>query len=601
LNFPAGWQRENFFNRQAGILLIFTNVSKMNGRCEYLPKIRVAIIGAADKGSAAYRMLREFDDIRIVGVADTNQAAPGMILARKDKVPVTCQAEELLREPAPDVIIETTGSEEIRRKIELLKPPQTALIDTESNKLLMVILQAKEELLEVKKLKGELWAVLNSVQDAIEVVDNTGLVKYVNPAFTRVTGIAEAARVGKNIFDVSPHGALAQALVKQKPVIGYRSKVGGSGVEVISNAAPIVVEGEVTGAVVVFQPITDILKLMDELQKSTTIIENLYAKIEQITSSKFTFDDLVGTSRVFQATLEMAKKAAKSDSPVMLVGESGTGKELFAQAIHNAGLRRGKPFIKVSCAAVPEELLESELFGHEKGAFSGAVRTKLGKVEMAGGGTLFLDEVGEMNLYLQGKLLRLLQDREFERVGGNERLLADIRLIAATNVDLKMLVRRGKFREDLYFRMNVIELLLPSLRQRKEDVPPLVEHLLGRYSRKLGKKIKSISPDALQLLVNYDWPGNIRELENVVERAVVAMENEQIGRQHLLPYVGQFTAANALHFPEIMALEKMEQLMLKAALARYGENLDGKKKAAQALNISLATLYNKLKKYRSAL
>jgi PAS domain S-box-containing protein len=561
----------------------------------------VAIIGAGDEGSAAYRMLREFEDIQVVGVSDQDPAAPAMMLARKDKVPVAGQVEELLGSPGLDVIIETTGLAEVRRKIELLKAPETAVMEAEANKLLMVILQAKAELLEARKLKSELWAVLNSVQDAIEVADNTGLVKYVNPAFTRVTGIAEAARVGKNIFDVSPHGALAQALVKQKPVIGYRSKVGGSGVEVISNAAPIVVEGEVSGAVVVFQPITDILRLMDELQKSTTIIENLYAKIEQITGSKYTFDDLVGTSRIFQATLEMARKAAKSDSPVMLVGESGTGKELFAQAIHNAGLRRGKPFIKVSCASVPEELLESELFGHEKGAFTGAVRTKLGKVEMAAGGTLFLDEVGEMNLFLQGKMLRLLQDREFERVGGSERLVGDVRIIAATNVDLKTLVRRGKFREDLYFRLNVIELVLPPLRQRREDIPPLVELLLGRYSRKLGKKVKSISPDALQLLVNYDWPGNIRELENVAERAVVAMEGEQVNRQHLLPYVGQFAAAHAVHFPEVMPLEKMEQLMLKAALARFGESLDGKKKAAQALNISLATLYNKLKKYRSAL
>jgi PAS domain S-box-containing protein len=566
-----------------------------------LPRVKVIVIGAGAEGSTVYRTLREFDEIRIVGVVDANPAAPAMILARKDKVPVTDRLEELIAAAGPDVIIETTGLVEIRQEIEQLRQPETAVIEAEANKLLMVILRAKEELLHAKKLKGELWAVLNSVQDAIEVVDNTGLIKYVNPAFTRVTGIAEVTRVGKNIFDVSPHGALAQALVKQKPVTGYRAKVGGSGVEVISNAAPILVEGEVTGAVVVFQPITDILRLMDELQKSTTIIENLYAKIEQITGSKFTFNDLVGTSRVFQATLEMAKKAAKSDTPVMLVGESGTGKELFAQAIHHAGIRRGKPFIKVSCASVPEELLESELFGHEKGAFTGAVRTKLGKVEMAGGGTLFIDEVGEMNLSLQGKMLRLLQDREFERVGGSEMLRADLRLIAATNVDLRSLVRRGKFREDLYFRLNVIELVLPPLRQRREDIPPLVEQIINRYSRKLGKKVKGIAPDALQLLVNYDWPGNIRELENVVERAVVAMESELVGCQHLLPYIGQFTASNVIHFPEVMPLEKMEQLMLKAALARYGETLDGKKKAAQALNISLATLYNKLKRYKSML
>ena len=565
-----------------------------------LAKIKVAIVGAGNEGSSVYRVLREFDDVQIVGVADTNPTSPGMILARKDRIPVTDKLDELVGSPSLDVIIEATGLPEIQQKISQLKQPGTAVMEALDGNLLMVILRAKEELLEVKKLKSELWAILNSVQDAIEVADNTGLIEYVNPTFTRVTGIAGTERIGKSIFDVSPHGALAQALVKQKPVTGYRSKVGGSGVEVISNAAPILVEGEVTGAVVVFRPITDILRLMDELQKSTTIIENLYAKIDQITGSKFTFDDLIGTSKVFQSTLEMARKAAKSDAPILLVGESGTGKELYAHAIHQASQRRSKPFIKVSCASVPEELLESELFGHEKGSFAGAIKTKLGKVELATGGTLFLDEIGEMKVYMQGKLLRLLQEREFERVGGSETIKADIRIIATTYVDLKSLVRRGKFREDLYFRINVIELNLPPLRQRRDDIQPLVEHLISRYSRKLGKKVKSVSPDALQLLTNYDWPGNIRELENVVERAMVAVDSDEVSRQHLMPYIGQFTAAaSPAHFPDIMPLEKMEQMMLKAALARYGETLEGKKKAAQALDISLATLYNKLKKYRA--
>ena len=565
-----------------------------------LAKIKVAIVGAGNEGSSVYRVLREFDDVQIVGVADTNPSSPGMILARKDRIPVTDKLDELVGSPSLDVIIEATGLPEIQQKISQLKQPGTAVMEALDGNLLMVILRAKEELLEVKKLKSELWAILNSVQDAIEVADNTGQIEYVNPTFTRVTGIAETERIGKSIFDVSPHGALAQALVKQKPVTGYRSKVGGSGVEVISNAAPILVEGEVTGAVVVFRPITDILRLMDELQKSTTIIENLYAKIDQITGSKFTFDDLIGTSKVFQSTLEMARKAAKSDAPVLLMGESGTGKELYAHAIHQASQRRSKPFIKVSCASVPEELLESELFGHEIGSFAGAIKTKLGKVELATGGTLFLDEVGEMKVYMQGKLLRLLQEREFERVGGSGTIKADIRIIATTYIDLKSLVRRGKFREDLYFRINVIELNLPPLRQRREDIQPLVEYLISRYSRKLGKKVKSVSPDALQLLTNYDWPGNIRELENVVERAMVAVDSDQVSRQHLMPYIGQFTAAaSPANFTDIMPLEKMEQMMLKAALARYGETLEGKKKAAQALDISLATLYNKLKKYRA--
>ena len=567
----------------------------------YLSKIKVAIVGAGDGGSSVYRVLREIEIVQIIGVADRNLASPGMVLARKDRLFVTDNFEELVVKPEIDVIIEATGDPEVQKKIHKLKHNGAAVMEALAGNLLMAILQAKEELLEVKKLKSELWAILNSVQEAIEVADNTGLVKYTNPMFTRVTGILESQRVGKNIFEVSPHGALAQALVKQRPVVGYRSKVGGSGVEVISNAAPILVEGEVEGAVVVFRPITDILKLMDELQKSTTIIENLYAKIDQITGSKYTFEDLKGASKVFIATVEMAKKAAKSDSPVLLVGESGTGKELYAHAIHQASQRRGKPFIRISCASVPEELLESELFGHEKGSFTGAVKTKLGKVELVSGGTLFLDEIGDINPYLQGKLMRLLQDKEFERVGGSTTIQADVRIITATNIDLKSMVRKGRFREELYFLLNVIELNLPPLRQRRDDIPGLTDYFIGKLNRKLGKKVRGAAPDALQLLSSYDWPGNIRELENVIERAMVSVESDVIGRQHLSPYIGQFNSAAANQYTEIIPLDKMEQIMLKAALARFGETLEGKKKAAQALNISLATLYNKLKKYKASM
>ena len=566
-----------------------------------MSKIKVAIVGAGDGGSSIYRVLREIEIVQIIGVADINTASPGMILARKDKVFVTDKFEELVVRPEIDVIIEGTGNVEVQRKIHKLKQPGTAVMEALAGNLLMAILQAKEELLEIKKLKSELWAILNSVQEAIEVADNTGLIKYVNPSFTRVTGIPESQRVGKNIFEVSPHGALAQALVKQKPVVSYRSKVGGSGVEVISNAAPILVEGEMEGSVVVFQPITDILKLMEELQKSTTIIENLYAKIDQITGSKFTFDDLIGSSKVFLASVEMAKKSAKSESPVLLVGESGTGKELYAHAIHQASQRRNKPFIKINCSSIPEELLESELFGHEKGSFTGAVRTKMGKVELANGGTVFLDEIGEMNPYLQGKLMRLMQDRQFERVGGSETIQVSVRVITAINTDLKSLVRKGRFREELYFLLNVIELNLPPLRQRREDIPVLVDYFIGKLNRKLSKKVRGVAPDALQMLSNYDWPGNIRELENVIERAMVTVDSDVIGRQHISPYIGQFNNATTTQCPEIVPLDKMEQMMLKAALARYGETLDGKKKAAQALNISLATLYNKLKKYKASL
>jgi len=351
---------------------------------------------------------------------------------------------------------------------------------------------------------------------------------------------------------------------------------------------------------VVFQPITDIIKLMEELQKSNTIIENLYARIGQITGSKYSFDDLIGRSKNFKSTIEMAKKASRSDSTVLINGESGTGKELYAHAIHHSSVRRDKPFIKVNCAAIPESLLESEFFGHEKGAFTGAVRTKLGKVELANGGTLFLDEIGDMNLFLQAKLLRIIQDMEFERVGGTQTIQVNVRFVAATNRNLKELVRKGAFREDLYYRLNVVELAVPPLRKRKDDIPELVEHLIVKFNRKLGKRVKGVSPEALQLLINYEWPGNVRELENVLERAMVVVEGDLLTHTQLSQYIGQFDSVFGNSITEIMPLEKMEQMMLKAALARYGDSLEGKKKAAQALNISLATLYNKLKKYRTS-
>ncbi|MBC7341214.1 MAG: sigma 54-interacting transcriptional regulator [Clostridia bacterium] len=458
-------------------------------------------------------------------------------------------------------------------------------------------LAVKEELEETRKLKGELAAILNSVQEAIEVADGHGRIKYVNPSFTRVTGIPAAARIGQNILEASPSGALAQALITQKPVIGYRTKVGGSGVEVISNASPIVIDGKIEGAVVVFQPMNDLIKLMEELKKSNTVIENLYAQMGQMSGAKYTFDDLVGKSKLFKASIEMAKKAAKNDSTVLILGESGTGKEIFAHAIHNGSSRKNRPFIKVNCAAIPESLLESEFFGYERGAFTGATRTKLGRVELANGGTLFLDEIGDMSPFLQAKMLRFLQDMEFERVGGTQTLKANVRVIAATNRDLKMLVRKGSFREDLYYRLAVFELRVPPLRERKEDIGLIANYLLAKFNRKLGKHVERIAPEAMELLINYDWPGNVRELENVIERAMILADGDELSYKCLAQYLLDIDYSAVPSTTDLMPLDKMEQVMLRMALARYGNSLEGKRKAAKSLNISLATLYNKLKKY----
>ncbi|HSW35025.1 MAG TPA: sigma 54-interacting transcriptional regulator, partial [Candidatus Limnocylindrales bacterium] len=415
----------------------------------------------------------------------------------------------------------------------------------------------------------------------------------------RVTGIPEKKRVGCNIFAVSPHGALAQSLIRQKPVIGYRTRVGGSDADVVSNASPIIVDGELIGAVVVFQPVSDILKLIDELKHSNAVIENLYAQLDQVSGSHYNFETLTGQSKNFKIAVKTARRAAQSESAILISGESGTGKSLFAQAIHSSSVRVKRPLIILDCAAIPDSLQELELFGCEKGAMPGIVRTRLGKAELADGGILFLKEISSLNPYLQRKILYFLETQQFHRIGGERPLPVDVRIIVSSSSNLKMASIKGYFLEELYRHLALVEINLPPLRDRLEDIPLLVNILMDRFSRKLNKQVREISPRALQELSEYDWPGNISELNNAIERAMVVVDGPIIEYYHLSPYIGRLGRYETPVFNEIIPVDKMEQMMLKLALTRYGPTLEGKKKAAQALNISLATLYNKLKQYGS--
>lgn len=563
-----------------------------------MSKIRVAIVGGGAEGFTVYRNLKFAQEVEILGVADSDPRSAGLLAAKGDGIFTTGDYRELTAISDLDLIIDTSGSIEILHDLHRLIGPQTTVMDARVTDLLNSVLKEKEELLEFKRIQGELSAILNSVQEAIEVADNQGIIKYVNPAFTRITGISEEDRIGQNIYEASPDGALATALKTGANVFGHRTRVGGSNAEVISNAAPIIIDGRMEGAVVVFQHFTDVMKLMDELHQSTTLIANLSEKLGQVTTSKYTFADILGASNELKKCMQVAERAARSNSTVLLLGESGTGKELFAHAIHNASPRREKPFIKVNCAAIPESLLESEFFGYTKGAFTGAIKSKIGKFELANGGTIFLDEIGDMNLNLQGKLLRVLQEMEFERVGDNQTIKVDVRVIAATNRNLRELIRQGKFREDLYYRLNVVEITIPPLRVRKEDLPLLVNHLIIKLNRKLGKKVKGLSRDAEEALFSYDWPGNVRELENVIERVMVTVDDEVFTKKHLIQHVSQFKNTPERDV-DLIPIDQMEQLLIKKAMAKFGSTVEGKRRAAQALNISLATLYNKLKKSRS--
>lgn len=563
-----------------------------------MSRLRVAIVGGGTEGYSVYRNLRAMKEVALIGVADPEPSAQGLQAAKNDGIFTTTSYKELAVKQEIDVIIDASGSAEIQLELNRIKNPKTAVMEARIAGLLNTILREKEELLEFKKIQGELSAVLNSVQEAIEVADNQGIIKYVNPAFTRITGISEKERIGQNIFDASPDGALATVLKTGKNVFGHRTMVGGSIAEVVSNAAPIMVDSKIEGAVVVFQHFTDVMKLMDELRRSTSLIENLSDKFGQVTTCKYTFNDILGNSQDLKRCNQLAERAARSNSTVLLLGESGTGKELFAHAIHDASPRREKPFIKVNCAAIPESLLESEFFGYAKGAFTGAIKSKIGKFELAHGGTIFLDEIGDMNLNLQGKLLRVLQEMEFERVGSNQTIKVDVRVVAATNRNLRDLIRQGKFREDLYYRLNVVEITIPPLRVRKEDLPLLVSNLIITLNRKLGKKVKGLSKDAEEVLYGYDWPGNVRELENVIERVMVTVDDEVLTKKNMIQHVSQFKNTPEKDV-DLIPIDQMEQILIRKAMAKFGSTVEGKRRAAQTLNISLATLYNKLKKNRS--
>jgi len=561
-----------------------------------MTKFKVAIIAGDNRGCEILNMLNKLSRVEIMGVYWLGETVQPLTGNGGEKIRIIDELNELSSFNI-DAIIETSGLPEVQNKLANLNLSGVTILKGCIVDFLRVVLREKE-FLELERIQGELSTILNSVQEAIEVVDEQGIIKYVNPAFTKITGIEPSERIGKNIYEVSPEGALAKVLETGEHIFGHRTTVGGSNAEVISNASPIIVDGRTRGAVVVFTHFTDIMKLMDKLQQSTTIIENLSNKFGEVTTSKYTFKDILGNNQELKRCIQIGERAAKSNSTVLLTGESGTGKELFAHAIHHASSRRDKPFIKVNCAAIPESLLESEFFGYVKGAFTGAVKSRIGKFELANGGTIFLDEIGDMNLVLQGKLLRVLQEMEFERVGGNETIKVDVRVIAATNRDLHELIRHGKFREDLYYRLNVVEIHIPALRNRKEDLPILTINLIVKLNRKLGKKVKGLSQNAEEILFSYDWPGNVRELENVVERVMVTVDDEILTKKHFLQYVSQLREAPEKDI-ELIPIDQMEQILIRKAMAKFGGTVEGKRRAARALNISLATLYNKLKKVKT--
>jgi len=329
------------------------------------------------------------------------------------------------------------------------------------------------------------------------------------------------------------------------------------------------------------------------LEYKSLKIENRHLKSE--ISDKYSFESIVGKSAVMREVFELIKRASPSDSTILISGESGTGKELVAKAIHYNSARAEAPFIKMNCAALPEGLIESELFGHEKGAFTGAIRSTRGRFELADGGTLLLDEISEIPPALQAKLLRVLQEKEFERIGSGQTIRVDVRVIATSNRDLKSEVSNGNFRDDLFYRLNVIPIDLPPLRQRLEDIPLLMDHFLDKFCQKIGLPTKSLSEKAGQILLSYSWPGNVRELENLIERAVVISKNQELKISDFPPEISAGISIPAKTSMDVgMSIGEAEKILILKTLKAHGGN---KSKAADVLGISARTLRNKLQEY----
>ena len=434
--------------------------------------------------------------------------------------------------------------------------------------------------------------ILDSLYDGILIIDSEGIVRYINPAYTRITKVKEEDIIGKKLSDVRKGSYLTEVIKSGKLQLNVHRKM--DEVEYIVNMVPIYgKKNKVLGGISLLNELNDVYKLTEKLNLSKIIIQNLKEHVKSLGSGKYNFDDIIAVDKKSVEIKEFAKRIALTDSNVLITGESGTGKELYASAIHNFSLRKDFPFIPVNCASFEKSLIESELFGYEEGTFTGAKKNgKTGLFQLANGGVLFLDEIGELEYGLQGKLLRVLQEKSIRKIGGSKEIPIDVRLICATNKDLFKLMEEGKFRRDLYYRIAIIPLTIPPLRERKDDIPALANKFISDLSQKY-KKDMFLSQEAIQLLKEYEWCGNIRELKNIIEFTFNMREEKVILKEHLPIKVEE----NILD-SEIIELNeyinKVKKEYINKAIAKYGDSVEGKKKAAKALGISLATFYNKL-------
>ncbi|WP_044736694.1 sigma-54-dependent Fis family transcriptional regulator [Geobacillus kaustophilus] len=465
------------------------------------------------------------------------------------------------------------------------------------------------ELEETHRLAETMKTVLDAAYEGVVVVDEDGVIREINRAYCQFLGIRREEAIGKHVTEVIENTRLHICVQSGIPERGYIQKIYGQ--PMVVHRIPIWRDGKVIGAVgmLIFQGVSEVYEIFRRLQELSREAsrkekqETGAKKQEEIASAPKGIERIIGRHPAIAAVKQMIRRAARVPSTVLITGESGTGKEVVARAIHEAGSHADGPFVSVNCAAIPESLLEAELFGYEDGAFTGAKKGgKPGKFQLADGGTLFLDEIGDMPLAMQAKILRVLEEKKVEKVGGLSGAEVDVRIIAATNKPLEEMVQNGTFREDLFYRLNIIRIHLPPLRERKTDIPALLAYHMERMCRQFGVAAKTFAKEAMEVLVNYSWPGNIRELVNVVEWLIGMVEGEKVERDHLPPYLSTIRTATASlpdggvniadQWKEMVYQSERERIA--AALVAAGGN---KAEAARRLGIHRSTLYEKLKKY----
>ena len=441
--------------------------------------------------------------------------------------------------------------------------------------------------------------ILDSIHESILIIDKETRVCYVNNGYLKMFGIQREKIIGRHLIKLEPLAIINEVLKTGMPLTGNLSHIHSAKLDVCADIVPLCQNGETIGAVALMKNMTELVQTNRELEHFKQLSAHLQSELFGKDELPAGFRNVLGHSQPLINVLRVAARAAPSEASICIMGESGVGKEVVAEAIHNSSGRAGGPLVKINCAAIPETLLESELFGYEAGAFTGA-RTggKPGKFELAEGGTLFLDEIGEMPMSMQVKRLRALQEREITRVGGTKTIRLNFRLITATNRDLSAMIAEGIFREDLYYRINVISLTLPPLRERQEDIGTYANLFLEELSRQYGKEYR-LSPEVLELLTRYSWPGNVRELKNCMERAAVLAPGELITLEQMpRKMIRGFTAQTAAPLGESCKLKELldrtEREAIENALRICGNN---RSRAMEMLGVSRRNFYQKLEKY----